>query len=260
MRLQKLGGKNIIRDAAKHNKREIAAERGAGSNIDASRCHLNITLAGPATAADVAELAKSHLSNAEIKTLRKDAVQCIEVIFSLPTASTIDHIEYFKECTDWCSPRFGIILSSDIHLDEAQPHCHVLLIPLSEGRMNGGKLAGHKPLFKKHQADFFNDVASHFGLAAPIQRLSKKQRQDLSRQVLKHLNQQQDACLRSIVWPQIRADIEKDPRDYAQALGLAAGRKRPSRTFTEIMISKGKGARTHEAEALRNRSLINQSL
>ena len=57
-RMGKVRGKNCILSAAKHNKRELQAERGASANIDALRTSLNYSLTDPATAERVDRQAK----------------------------------------------------------------------------------------------------------------------------------------------------------------------------------------------------------
>ena len=57
----KLTGGGIIGKAARHNRRVIQAELGASGTIDATRSHLNITLMGPSTADEVAQLAKAKV-------------------------------------------------------------------------------------------------------------------------------------------------------------------------------------------------------
>lgn len=135
--IKKLTGHGIIRTAAKHNHRELLAEVGANSagRIDPNRTPLNYVLRGPNTAAEVADLERSLLEKAGITNIRKDAVRGLELVFSLPPATKIDHREYFEEVTKWTESYFGVpLLSSIVHLDEAAPHCHILLLPLVGGR------------------------------------------------------------------------------------------------------------------------------
>lgn len=94
--LKKLTGKGIVLVAAKHNLREIQAEIGADSRIDHTRIGLNKILAGAATAADVAAYAELLMHDAGVGNLRHDAVRGIEIIFSLPTASTIGHVVFSR--------------------------------------------------------------------------------------------------------------------------------------------------------------------
>lgn len=54
LRLKKLTGSGIVRQAARHNRRAIQAELGASGHIDPARSSQNETLAGPSTPEDVA--------------------------------------------------------------------------------------------------------------------------------------------------------------------------------------------------------------
>ena len=165
LRIKKLTGKSIIQVAAKHNLREILTEYGAGheGHIDPSRAQFNYVLRGPDTAASVANAARSLLDNAGIKTLRKDAVQALEIIFSLSPQVPINHREYFTDATIWAESHFNApIISATVHLDEAAPHCHVLVLPLINGRMIGSDLMGSRAKLLALQSDFYAQVGQRY--------------------------------------------------------------------------------------------------
>ena len=152
----KLKGGGIITVAARHNRRVIQAEMGATGSIDPTRSHLNETLAGPSTAADVGQLAKDLMTAAGVTRLRKDAVMALEIVFSLPPGHAIDDRAYFNDCAVWAVVYFGgMTLSVDIHRDEAQDHAHVLLVPLQGGSLQGSDMVGNKKKLTELQAKFF---------------------------------------------------------------------------------------------------------
>ena len=234
--------------AARHNKREIQAELGVvGGTIDPARVCLNYTLAGPAAAADVALLAKELMAAAGVGKLRKDAVQALELVFSLPVGSAIDHRDYFDACTAWAGAAYGCpVLSSDVHLDEAAPHCHVLVLPLVGGRMAGSDLYGGRQELMAMQEQFHSVVAGKFGLSKPPARLSGTAKQAGARAVLQRLRETGDDALKSRAWAVIRAAVESDPAPFALALGIelegpAKPRAKKLRTSTQIFTGKGKG-------------------
>lgn len=157
LRIKKLKGGGIITLAARHNRRVIQEEMGAAGPINPTRSHLNETLKGPSTAADVGQLAKDLMKAAGVGKLRKDAVMGLEIVLSLPPGHAIDDRAYFTACADWAASVFGgpqNVLSVDIHRDEAQPHCHILLLPLVDGRMDGSNLIGGKQKLAAMQQDF----------------------------------------------------------------------------------------------------------
>ena len=245
MRVKKLKGNGIITVAARHNRREIQAEMGATGSIDPARSHLNETLTGPSAAADVGQLAKDLMTAAGVVKLRRDAVMGLEIVFSLPPGHALDDRAYFTACAEWAGAAFGgahNVLSVDIHRDEAAPHCHVLLLPLIEGRMDGSNLLGGKQKLMALQKDFHAAVASKFGLSKAPARLSGTAKQAGAKAVLQKLRETSDGALQSAAWAVIREAVERDPAPFLLALGIEqASPKKKLRTFTQIMTSKGKG-------------------
>lgn len=245
LRIKKLTGSGIIRKAARHNKRAIQAELGASSSIDPTRSHLNETLLGPLTADAVALLAKELMAAAGVKNLRIDAVLGLELVFSLPVEHGLNERDYFMACTAWAGDFFGgekNLLSSDLHRDEAQHHCHVLILPLIDGRMNGGRLMGNRQKLMVMHQNFFDVVASRYGLHKAPAKLSGLTRQVWAKSVLQALQAGADSVLKSKVWAVVRDSIERDPAPYLQALGIDTPTpKKRMKTMTEIFTGKGKG-------------------
>mgnify|MGYP000978886032 CR=1 FL=1 len=240
--LAKLKGSGHLLIAARHNKRETQAEHGASSAIDPQRSRLNYCLAGEATAAAVTDKATRLRKQAGVTRIRRDAVQAIEVLFSLPFKSTIDPSRYFADCTRWAGDQFGHnnILSSDVHLDEAAPHCHVLIVPLHEGAMRGSALVGGPHQLRATRDDFFAKVGSQYGLSAKSERLTGKRKQITSDAVLKRLESDSDAATRSKVWPIIQQVVASDPGPFAQALCIDLPPATPAKSWTDIFTGTGK--------------------
>lgn len=245
LRIKKLKGGGIITVAARHNRRVIQAEMGAAGSIDPARSCLNETLTGPSTAADVGQLAKDLMTAAGVVKLRKDAVMGLEIVFSLPPGHALDDRAYFTACSDWAGAAFGgaqNVLSVDIHRDEAASHCHVLLLPLIDGRMIGNKIIGGKQKLMALQKDFHAKVAALYSLSKAPARLSGTAKQAGARAVLQKLRETSDGALQSAVWAVIREAVERDPGQFLLALGIEpATPEKKLRTSTAIFTSKGKG-------------------
>lgn len=164
--IKRLYGSGIVRVAAKHNLREIAAEIGADGHIDRARIADNFILRGAATADGVAHLAKSLMDAAGAVKFRKTSVMALELLFTLPAATAIDPRKYFERATTWAEAHFGVpVLSSVVHLDEGAPHAHALLLPLVDGRMGGSDLHGGKAKLWAMQTSFHDQVGASYGLA-----------------------------------------------------------------------------------------------
>ncbi|TXI62715.1 MAG: hypothetical protein E6Q48_05480 [Limnohabitans sp.] len=244
LRLKKLTGGGIWLAAARHNKRVIQAELGAGSHITPTRSRLNISLIGPQTPEEVARLAKERISLTGASKPRKNAVLGVELVFSLPKNHRLDVVEYFTACAQWAGQQFGgmdNIISADIHRDEAQDHAHVLLVPLIDGRLKGSDAVGNKRKLAELQTSFFYSVATGFGFSKPRSKLSGNAKAQTVKRVLDKLIN--DPAAKSVAWSVIRDSVERDPLPYALTLGIEVEqRAKPIKTMAQIFTSKGKGS------------------
>lgn len=252
--LSRVGGRKpcTLLWAARHNLREEQEKRGGRAHIAADRTHLNEVLAGPHDAKAVVILARGLMVGAgvDVESLRRDYVQAIELLFSLPAGHSLDEGDYFSSCMEWTAHRFGPdnILSAVIHRDESAPHCHVLVLPLLEGRMAGGDLK-RVPAVAAMTDSFFDEVGQRYGMSRGSPRLTAVQRRTLAKSVLEKLNATRDPCLGSPAWQAIRDAIEAKPQLFAVALGVNLSEPpqpvKKLRTMAQIFTAPGKGAR-HE--------------
>jgi hypothetical protein len=244
MSVAKLTGAGKLLEAGRHNKREIQAEQGANSRIDARRCHLNYSLAGPDTAKEISELAKRLMADAGITAVRKDCVRGIEFLFSLPVGFAGDQRGFFTACLNWCTSRFGgaaNVLSFVVHNDEPKSHGHCLLLPLLDGKMKGSDMVGGRKVLAGHQESFHQEVGVRFGLVRAPKQLQGNQKVELSRLVKEHMKRTNDAAMTSPVWQSIRAAIESNPAPFAQAYGLEIeSQPKKGKTFVQIMTAPTK--------------------
>lgn len=244
--IKKLKGKRIVLIAAKHNLREIAAELGADSHIDVNRIPDNYILQGADTAAGVAEYESSLLADAEFPhPLRKNTVRAIELLFSLPPDSDIDHRKYFEDAAAWADRCFAApVLSAVVHLDESAPHCHVLILPLVDSRMIGSDLVGDKKRFNAIMDAFYKEVAGKYGLSRPKpkKRLSAAVRYDLAAKVLARIKSNPDILNEPNIKDILIDAIAANPALIAAALGIDIPQPKPpqKKTFVGTMTKPQK--------------------
>lgn len=248
LRVEKLKGAGIITKAAQHNKRAAQDELGSRRHIDPGLTSCNVCLYGRASPREVADYARERMEAAGIGKLRKDAVRAIEWLFSLPAGHGIDDHAYFRDAMLWVAAQSGglkNILCADIHRDEAQPHCHVIVLPLIGGKMLGSDLIGGRAKLAALKNDFHANVAKHYGLRREAGKLQGALRHEAVAMVLTKLNQSADAALKSKAWQAIREAVEANPRPFLTTLGLEEP-QRKLRTMAQIFTSRGKGAK-HES-------------
>ena len=236
--IKRLSRKNIILVAAKHNHREIIAEIGGDSDgrIDPSRGGLNVVVRGASSALEVANQAQQLMDAAGIKSLRKDAVRALEVIFSVPPEFSVNHQQFFGDSIKWAEQYFQApILSAIIHNDESVPHCHVLILPLIKGRMVGSDLHGGKTKLLAMQSDYHSKVGQLYGLKRQARppRLSAALRYlalDAALDILKRNSGLDDSILNVILEPHLA-----HPEPLIKALGLEMPQSKTGKSFVEIM-------------------------
>lgn len=240
LRLKKLTGRDIVRIAAKHNLRELQAELGAESHIDHTRIGLNQVIAGASTAAEVAASAERLMLDANIGNLRKDAVRGVEIVVSLPAVSNIDPTAYFADSLAWVRGFFNVpVLSAVIHLDESAPHCHMLLLPLVNGRMAGSDLVGNKPRLQAIQTGFFEQVGRRYGLTRPAaqMRLSSATRHKAASVIVTAIQGNPELLDQRGVESAMLGLLARDPEPLLTALGLSMPLPtKPVKSFVGIMI------------------------
>ncbi|WP_158239159.1 plasmid recombination protein [Uliginosibacterium sp. TH139] len=239
--LKKLTGAAIVKTAARHNLREIQAELGSDSHINPAQTCRNMHLAGPATAAEVADLANNAMQDAGADKLRKDAVRAVEVLVSMPATFDPAKLEsIFADALEWVRGFFGVpVLSAVVHLDEEAPHMHALLLPLANGRMVGSDLVGNRGRLQAIQAGFFESVACRYGLSRPRQekRLSRVIRDEAASVALACLFSHPERLQQPSVRTALHEAIATHPEPMLAALGLEmpTGNAKAQKSFVEIM-------------------------
>ena len=155
----------ILRDALKHNLRLIERETEIESHINPARTNLNKVLAGEINPVKITRDTVELVKQSTGKKLRANGVFAVEVIVSLPVNIAIDTDAFFEQTLEWIRDYYACpVLSAVIHHDEANPHMHVLLLPLRDGRMTGASVVGYKPDWAIMQKNHHMEVGSLFGL------------------------------------------------------------------------------------------------
>ncbi|SDZ73735.1 plasmid recombination protein [Acidovorax soli] len=221
--------------AARHNLREIQAEMGSIGRINPGRSATNVVLAGPADAAQVQATAMSLMAAAGLSpaAMRRDHVQALEFVFSLPPSSGVDADAYFARCLSWLMGALPLpVLSAVSHADEVAPHLHVLLLPLAEGIYAGGKPV-ERPKLLQLRESFFNAIAGPAGLQRESAKLRGEAKRWALAAVLAHCEATGLPAANGPLWPVLVAAIERDPTAAVRALGIELSAKKDRQTQAE---------------------------
>lgn len=251
--------------AARHNLREIQAEMGSVGRIDPGRSATNAILAGPTDAAQVQALAVSLMAAAGLNpaAMRRDHVQALEFVFSLPPSSGVDPAAYFARCLAWLAQALPLpVLSAVSHADEVAPHLHVLLLPLADGIYAGGKPV-ERPKLLRLSESFFNVVAGPTGLQRESAKLRGEPKRWAIAAVLAHCEAMGLPAVNGPLWPVLVAAIERDPTAAVRALGIELSAPKDRTTQAEpnpIGIEGGTMSSTANPIGIEKRGEKTQSL
>jgi hypothetical protein len=155
LRLRKLKSLVQISAAGRHNSR-----KGKVPNADPERSPQNLELVPPHSHG-IASAFRERLP----AKVRKNAVLGIEALFA--TSSKVSDVDgWAKTSLEWAKARWGAdnILSATLHMDEATPHLHCLVLPMQNGKLRGRDMVGNRSTLSEMQDSYHRAVAD-FGLA-----------------------------------------------------------------------------------------------
>lgn len=256
-------GAGSLAAASAHNKRCLSP--GPNCRHDPARSHLNQSLFGlPDSPEGVLALAHRLMTAAgiAIKGPRTDTTRIAEFVFSLDSGSAVvDMVRYFGESALWAAEYLGgLLLSANIHRDEAAPHCHVLvLMPLLPPGITGSKLIGGLPAMRLLKASFFGGVATKHGLHMPVPRLAGNAKRDAEKQVREAIGDLTDPTIIRRVWEAICKSIAAFPDPWATALGIERQAVVvPIKSLRQLANSSGAGEKKAAAQTRSDRRLMDR--
>lgn len=228
--------------AVRHNLREIPADRPGRRHIDPTRSHLNQVLRGPAVASQVMALERALRREQSVAKPQKHHLRFLEVLISLPgdLRADFDLTRFAEDSLVFLEAWFGApILSAVLHLDESQPHLHVLLVPVKDGKLCGSALIGDRTRLRSMQQQYFLQVSRRFGFRQPRQQaqLTPMQREEAAERVVDTLAAHPERMAEPTVRSLLTAAIAPKVAPLLVCFGLDTPkqqRKRPSR-FVRIM-------------------------
>jgi hypothetical protein len=222
----------VLPVVGRHLFRQIYAETcWNGGRIDHSRSWRNYSLLPdvPMTSEAMVEAALAAVADNGIDwaKLRKDQIVGVELVISLPTTFQGDARAFFVDSLAWVKATFPspiTIVAAVVHMDEANPHMHIILVPIvGPGRMDGHQIVGYKGKYAKRVKSFHQQVAQRYGLGKPHRKiqLAYRERQQLAERVLTTMTADGPAWADSpAAVGAMRRMLIADPMPMATALGL----------------------------------------
>lgn len=156
-----------------HNNREH--EPKTNPDVDMSRSEDNYDLI---SCDNYKRSIKEKLSNLveSSRAVRKDAVVVCNFIVTSDN-ETMNALgadrqrEFFQDSVKWFSDRYGAdrVLNATVHMDEATPHLHIGVMPITQDGRLSAKAIFTKTEMKAIQTEFARDVGEKYGLERGVE-------------------------------------------------------------------------------------------
>lgn len=156
-----------------HNNREH--EPKTNPDVDMSRSEDNYDLI---PCDNYKRSIKEKLSNLveSSRAVRKDAVVVCNFIVTSDN-ETMNALgadrqrEFFQDSVKWFSDRYGAdrVLNATVHMDEATPHLHIGVMPITQDGRLSAKAIFTKTEMKAIQTEFARDVGEKYGLERGVE-------------------------------------------------------------------------------------------
>ena len=235
-----------INGAERHNMRLIQAEMGADGRIDPLRSPLNFELIDcPAglRVTIIQTIVANGIDLTERKNRRKDKGLAVECLFSLAGVFEGDLRALFADCIEWLKHDVDLsgcpIVHAIVHMDEANPHMHVILLPIMDGNLQASKVIGYKSAWTARMKSLHEQVSTKHGLQHS-QRLRGAAKQKASDKVINAIKRNHSSLTASKFWLAIRDAIVDSPDSFLAALGGESQPISTNRSFVQIMTSTGR--------------------
>ena len=226
--VKKIKSTEILKNALKHNLRLIPRELGEYRHIDAAKCCLNCVLVGGTDPDQMVRNTEAKIIGSTGKKLRRNGVLALEYLVSLRAGTTINTQEYFPAVVEWLEEYLGCpIISAVVHLDEANPHMHVLVLPLRNGRMMGSELVGYKGDLAALKQSHYKCVGQRFGLQM-LESIPRYKRYEISRQVVQAICSSRDLLDQPMIRSALTNVIQINPHELMSMLGIKLSFDTPS--------------------------------
>ena len=210
-----------------HNAREIPIELYAADRIDPSKIHLNHELVS-LREQSLEDTVKQVILNAGMDITkgtfkRSDKGYAIEWLFTVTPGFQCDYKALYADTLAWLKellPKCPIAYAV-IHFDEADPHLHVIMVPVDGKGLPASKILGYKGCSRERSRDLYEKVGRRYGLSFPLTLTgaTKKKACELVIKACEKLGYPKNL---GKVWEAMKTAIHARPEPWLWALGIQA--------------------------------------
>jgi len=219
------GNRHTLLMAEAHNTRQIPTEFERFNHIDPSKIHLNQELVSldnePLQSKVKMLISEAGIDLERGRYKRSNKGLAIEWLFTVTPGFQCDYRDLYSKSLKWLMETFpgSPIAHAIIHFDEADPHMHVIMVPIQGKRLPASKILGFKGVSRARLNDLYEKVAKEFGLSHPT-RLTGAIKRRAAEITIKVCEKFDYRNILGRVWQPFIGAIQARPEPFMEALGV----------------------------------------
>jgi hypothetical protein len=220
------GKRQTLSKAEAHNTRKIPIELESFNHIDPTKVHLNHELVslGEETLEEKVKrlILETGINLNKGRYQRPNKGLAIEWLFTVTPGFTCDYKDLYSESLKWLMDSMPDcpIAHAIIHFDEADPHMHVIMVPLSGKKLPASKILGYKGVSRTRANSLYKEVGEKFGLSHParLTGASKRRAAEITIKVCEKFDYRK---ILGPMWQPLVMAINSRPEPFMDALGIS---------------------------------------
>jgi hypothetical protein len=225
------GNRQTLSKAEAHNTRKIPTELESFNHIDPTKVHLNhelVSLGQETLEGKVKRLiTEMGIDLNKGRYRRPNKGLAIEWLFTVTPGFICDYKDLYSKSLQWLKDSMPNcpIVHAIIHFDEADPHMHVIMVPMDRKHLPASKILGFKGISRDRAVHLYETVAKQFGLSHPA-RLSGAEKKRVAEMTIKVCEKFGYRKILGRMWQPLIMAIRSRPEPFMEALRISSSKEK----------------------------------
>ena len=152
---------------------------------------------------------------------RTDRNWGLEYVFTVTDGFKADFEQFYKDCLEVFRETVleAPIMHAVIHYDEGTPHMHVIILPITEGRLDGTAVMGYTEKSALRNIFLFDRLSEKYNLSFPVY-LNKAAKKQAAELVLKEIGNMPSEAIGRLLEMPIEQAVYARPEPFMHVMGI----------------------------------------
>jgi len=223
--LKRFGAEKTLALAYAHNSRVMYPRNGLVNGIQLSKSWQNLELISlksdnsEQAAADVMLSRGIDPLSREIQARHRG--WAIELVITVTSGHKCTYDALFAEAVEGLIKTHpeSVVIHAIVHYDQGQPHCHLIMVPILDGRLQADKLRGYVNETARRNQVIFESLRGAYGLEPPSY-LCGALKEKAAKLAIEALHATRSESVVEVLGQQIEKAIAARPEPFLKPLGI----------------------------------------